>query len=322
MKPKRTRLFSALTLSGGLMFTLLWLLGAGLPARAMAGAELHVCSSGCAYSSVQAAVDASTDGDVIKVAAGHYTNIHQRVGITQVLYISKTVTVQGGYTADDWATPNPEVNLTTLDAHGQGRVVVIRQAGPTVAGFIITGGKGYYSGGGVYVHWGSPTIRDNQIVGNSASGDGGAVWVNGGSAQIRFNRIISNSATWAGGLRIINDANVTIADNQISENVAQISGGGIEIECCGGNTPLVARNLILSNTGGGIPPPPPACTSRTRRPGWSTTSLPATRPAMGQRLRGMAKSLIPLLRLCSTTRWSAGRRAGRPSGALRMSRPQ
>jgi len=250
MKNRSERLLAAFSLGVGLVFAVLWLLEGRVPARATAVTERRVCPSGCAYSSVQTAVDASADGDVIKVAAGTYTDIHQRAGITQVVYISKSVTIQGGYTTGNWATPDPEVSETTLDAQGRGRVVVIRQAGPTLAGFVISGGTGYYSGGGINAEFASPTIRDNLIMGNSASGDGGGVWVNGGSAQIRFNRITGNSAAWAGGLRIINDADVTIADNQVSENVASISGGGIDIDCCGSSTPLVARNLVLNNRGG------------------------------------------------------------------------
>ena len=49
-------------------------------------AELHVCSS-CSYTTIQEAVDAASQGDLIKVAEGSYTDIHQRSGITQVVYI-------------------------------------------------------------------------------------------------------------------------------------------------------------------------------------------------------------------------------------------
>ncbi len=85
-------------------------------------AELYVCPSGCTYSSVQAAVDAADPGDIIKGAQGTYTDLHVRAGITQVVYISKTVTVQGGYTAANWDTPDRAAHPTTWDAQGHGRV--------------------------------------------------------------------------------------------------------------------------------------------------------------------------------------------------------
>jgi hypothetical protein len=219
-------------------------------------AELQVCPAGCPYTSVQAAVDAAAPGSVLKVAAGTYTDLHARDGFTQVVYISKTVTLQGGYTtANGFADPpNPDANPTILDAQGKGRVIVILDAGPTIEGFTITGGYvekpgGVGSGGGIYIHSASPTIRNNWIVDNSADGDGGAIFVNHGSAQILENRIVGNTATWAGGLRIINDADVQIVGNLIEGNVAQNTGGGIDVDCCGGTTPLIARNVILNNDG-------------------------------------------------------------------------
>ncbi len=60
------------------------------------------------------------DGDIIKVAEGTYTGVSAREGITQMVYISESITIQGGYTTSDWETPEPEVNITTLDARGKG----------------------------------------------------------------------------------------------------------------------------------------------------------------------------------------------------------
>ncbi|NIU61735.1 MAG: hypothetical protein GWN66_10405, partial [Pseudomonas stutzeri] len=60
----------------------------------------------------------------------------------------------------------------------------------------------------------------------------------------------------AGGLRIINNAVSTIVGNEIVGNAAQNSGGGIDVDCCGGSTPLVAQNVVVGNIagayGGGI----------------------------------------------------------------------
>ena len=45
--------------------------------------------------------------------------------VTQVVYISKTLLVRGGYTTTDWTTSNPISYPTTLDAQGGGRVQAI-----------------------------------------------------------------------------------------------------------------------------------------------------------------------------------------------------
>jgi hypothetical protein len=205
------------------------------------------------HATVQAAVDAAAAGQVIKIAQGTYSQLNNRAGTTQVVHISKAVTLRGGYSvANGFAEPpRPDSRRTILDARSEGRVVVIDGAGPTIEGLVITGGGGYYSGGGIYSLNGSAIIRNCDIVDNVADGDGGGVFVNRGSMQVLDSRVVDNQANWAGGLRIINNANATITGNRIAGNVAQNSGGGIDIDCCGGSTPYVARNLILDNQGGG-----------------------------------------------------------------------
>ena len=77
------------------------------------------------YATVQEAVDAANPDDVIKVAAGTYSGVSTRDEVTQTVYISKNVTIRGGYTTTDWENSAPATNPTTLDAQGQGRVLFI-----------------------------------------------------------------------------------------------------------------------------------------------------------------------------------------------------
>ena len=82
----------------GVSIALLWALSIHpAPILAAPASELHVCLSGCPYASVQAAVDAASDNDVIKVAAGIYTGVSARAGMTQMVYLDKPLTIQGGY---------------------------------------------------------------------------------------------------------------------------------------------------------------------------------------------------------------------------------
>jgi hypothetical protein len=61
--------------------------------------------------------------------------------VTQVVYISKTITLRGGYTTTNWTTSDPEANPTTLDAQGQGRVFYITgDISPTIEGLRIVAG--------------------------------------------------------------------------------------------------------------------------------------------------------------------------------------
>ena len=126
------------------------------------------------YANVQDAVDAvDAPNDVVKVAAGVYADMNYYGGLAQVVYISKSLTIRGGYTTTNWTTPDPVANPTTLDARGLGRVLVITGTiTPTVEGLRITGGNarglgggpsGWDAGGGVYVYcllYTSPSPRD------------------------------------------------------------------------------------------------------------------------------------------------------------------
>ena len=101
------------------------------------------------YATVQQAVDAANPFDSIKVASGNYTDISIRPRddytttgvVTQVVYLSKTLTILGGYTPDNWNTPDPESNVSKLDAQGEGRVFYITgEINPKIEGLHITGG--------------------------------------------------------------------------------------------------------------------------------------------------------------------------------------
>ena len=110
-------------------------------------------NDGPIFSSVQAAVDAgSQPTDVIKVAGTcsqlfarpappGYDNPPPNGLITQVLYIIRTVTVQGGYSTTNWVTADTEANPTTIDARGAGRaLVLVGDQSSIIEGLHLTGG--------------------------------------------------------------------------------------------------------------------------------------------------------------------------------------
>src|SRR6185295_13246854 len=97
-----------LTVSLGLALigsaVLLFLLSAPvrMPSALAAPGEFRVCNTTPGYSpTIQSAVDAAQSGDIIKVAAGVYTE-SKFYGGDYNLYISKTVHLYGGYTCADW----------------------------------------------------------------------------------------------------------------------------------------------------------------------------------------------------------------------------
>lgn len=231
-------------------------------------AELRVCSSGCSYSSVQEAVSAAHSGDVIKVAAGTYTDVTrislEGTYITQAVCLRMDtvpiITIRGGYTTINWDDSDPVANPTTLDAGGQGRVFFVQEGVvATIEGLQITGGnarKGDANetreiGGGVYAASAAVTLRNNHVSGNVAN-KGGGVYLGKNSGEFSGNTVTGNTADYGGGL-FLDEPTADFSHNTISTNTATFDGGGLLL--LQGNDVTFNGNIIIANTatdGGGI----------------------------------------------------------------------
>jgi len=270
---KRNQCLVALALGLGLALGLLWLLGSQNSVALADPGILYVAPGGdCGgatpcYATVQAAVDAANPGDEIRVAAGIYSGVSARAGVTQTVYISKTVTIRGGYTTANWATPNPAANLTTLDAQGLGRVLYITgDINPTMEGLRITGGDaaglggdpwGNDAGGGVYVYEATANISNCVVYSNTAStassGSGGGLFLRGSDATLSGNTVVSNTASTAsyanGGGLFLWGSDATLSSNTVQGNAASTAGWGY-----GGGLYLLnsdatlSGNTVVSNT--------------------------------------------------------------------------
>ncbi|MCL4298614.1 MAG: DUF11 domain-containing protein [Anaerolineae bacterium] len=267
MKPLLFKIISALLLGLSLTLTLLGLM-IYLDSKAVFAAGPHHVAPNCAgvpapcYTSVQAAVDAAAPGDVIMVAAGTYIDVHQRVDygipVTQVVFISKSVTIRGGYTTAFAEPPDPQANPTTLDAQGQGRVFYITGSiTPTIEGLRITGGSvsDWEYGGGIYVESAAATIRNNYIFNNKADDGsdpdftwdfGGGVFLGAGHSTLISNVITGNWASYGGGGLMLIGSQATFSRNIISSNRAGCGGGGFGAIYSPGL--LLDSNIITGNT--------------------------------------------------------------------------
>jgi len=271
------RLIGAIASGLGLSLALLWLLN-GPPATFADPGTRYVATTGnddsndCTNISgpcrtVQYAVDQAAVGDTILVASGVYTGVHVRSRppgyealvalktITQVVYISKTIMIQGGYTSDFASPPDPVANLTTLDAEGKGRVMVIAgYISPTIEGLRITRGNAAKlqgeggavdAGGGIYIISATAAISHNQIFSNTAY-SGGGLYLLYSPATLDGNAIISNTggSGGGGGLKLIYSYNATLKGNRIATNTAP-SAGGLFLNYSDGAT--LDGNTFVSN---------------------------------------------------------------------------
>jgi parallel beta-helix repeat protein len=275
----------ALALAG--VMGLLWLLGGST--TSVHADSPHYVALDCTgipppcHTTIQEAVDAASPGDVILVASGIYTGVQGRPApggypnppasgtITQVVYISKTATIQGGYTTTNWTTPYPITQPTTLDAQGQGRGLLVagdpstssgQAISPIIEGLHIMGGDaaglggglwGQDDGGGVYVITATATISSNWVFSNTADRCGGGLFLKYSDATLSGNIVISNTAEFGGGL-LLEGSDATLSGNTVTLNDAVYEGGGLILA---DSAAMLISNTVTSNTanlgcGGGL----------------------------------------------------------------------
>ncbi len=266
-KCRSLRILLILGLAGSLL--VLWFISSGAHALAAFTDELLVCPSGCAYTSIQTAVDAATEGNIIKVVQGTYTGIHQRSGVTQVVYIDTSVTIRGGYASmENFANPpEPWIYPTVIDAQDLGRVIYVAQ-GITVTleglhlvngnGTDLGGGGGLYpdAGGGIYTDR-ATTIISDCLIANNRSPIAGGGYTNRGTLMMHHSVITANTAMSGngGGIYIYGPVVAQFSHNTVASNTAGFNGGGLYI-AYGYSDTVFSENTIVSNTanadGGGI----------------------------------------------------------------------
>lgn len=190
-----------------------------------------VCLSGCAFSTVQAAVDAASALSTIRVCAGTF---HEN------LSISKEVTVIGRGSGEDG---------TVISGSGSGPTMAIQGAvSPAFVRLRVTGGTG--DGAGVNCSNGA-SFRMNRcsINANAAGGggSGGGVYHAGSSATLTKCTISGNTARYGGGITVVSGAAMTLHGCTIQDNQTPIGDGGAIYNW--GTLTVDEDTVITGNTG-------------------------------------------------------------------------
>ncbi|RLT41865.1 MAG: hypothetical protein DWI57_06355, partial [Chloroflexi bacterium] len=214
--------------------------------------------------SIQAALDAATEGDLIKLDAGTYSTITERNGHRTVAYVEKTVTIQGGYCSTDvpggvpisgivdcdWEHPFPDKYPAILNPGGAGRAMtIVGKATPEIFEIHLTGGDAEW-GGGLFVLTSTAIISRVQIYANNAI-SGGGVFMQGAAALLWDTSVTTNTAEEGGGVYLFQKAAATILSDTIAANTADY-GAGVYVYASDAQvfSNTIQANVAISGGGG------------------------------------------------------------------------
>lgn len=185
------------------------------------------------FTSVQAAINTAVPHSEIRVAGGVYTDVQGINGRYQIAYIDKSLGLHGGYAIPFDDPPDPAQHITTLDAGGWGRVLLVEgDIDVAISGLHLTGGAARVagingSGGGVYVTGATILLQDNVIADNwfsdAQTGYGGGVYLLEADATLRHNHIRHNvgyGSDQVGGGVAARHSTLTLQNNVIVSNTA------------------------------------------------------------------------------------------------------
>ncbi|MBN1876700.1 MAG: right-handed parallel beta-helix repeat-containing protein [Anaerolineae bacterium] len=240
------------------------------------------------YDSIQDAVDAAQPGDEVHIASGTYTGVNQYGGLRQLVYISKTITLRGGYSAEDWEQTLVLSVPTILNAEQDGRGIyitgeitttienlnIINSSASGMAGSPRFGnadaGGGIYAisatvgvnrvwlqnntavvGAGAYFENADLNLRDSAVISNMGVRLGGGIFVEGGNSLFTDNEIAGNGSDYGGGVAVYDGYSDEFLGNHIHSNQGDVQGGGILLSSTNGK--LVRNNISnnFSGSGGG-----------------------------------------------------------------------
>jgi len=199
------------------------------------------------YLTIQAAIDASINGDEVVVANGTYTGTGNR----DIDLLGKAITVRSKY--------GPENCI--IDCQGsignEHRGFYFHSGETSSAvldGFTIKNGY-KHPGAGIYCSGSSPIIKNCEMTGNTAewlNGIGGGCFFSNSFAEIidcriNFNFAIGTSPWsgngWGGGIGIQTNSNIVISNSQIMNNYATSASGGVGVH----SSSLSVVNSVISN---------------------------------------------------------------------------
>jgi predicted outer membrane repeat protein len=186
------------------------------------------------YSSVADAITAASDGDVIQIGAGTFSE-------GNINTMGKAITIQGSVNSDGSLASTIDTQQETSSV-----IRIDNDEGPdtVIQNLILTGGAPN-RGGGIFCGVGtSPTITGCLITGNVAASFGGGIQCSHSGATITKCIIKNNSAPSGGGISCKGSPSPSIAYCTIMRNTAD-TGSGVYSD---NSDPVMTGSTICQNT--------------------------------------------------------------------------
>ena len=200
---------------------------------------ITVCASGCDYASINAAIGAANDGDVIQLAAETYFEGEQ------IDPLGKAITLRG--VLDKAGEP-----ASVLDGAGKHRVLICRndETGSTVfENLLIQNGSGVI-GAGMYNESSSPTLTDCTFSGNSSEMYGAGMYNYLSRPTLSNCAFTNNSSDFGGGM--LNWASSPSVDHCTFAGNRSNNQSGAGMLNYDSSLPTISSSLFCGNVGGDI----------------------------------------------------------------------
>jgi|GEM_PF-1175564 len=220
-----------------------------------------VCRAGCGYTSIQAAISASGNGDTVRVSDGIYNeNINFQGRAVRVESLNgPAVTVIDGQGLDT------VVRLITGEGSGSvlsgftvrnglavfGGGVYLDGTSPVIENCRIENNEALSSGGGLYIANGAmPLLSGSYVVGNHASISGGGIYCGTGSSPVlKLSELAANWTEAHGGGIQCEGGSINVSESRLTGNLADLAGGAIAAS--GGSVLLLDRTTVTGSSSGG-----------------------------------------------------------------------
>lgn len=228
---------------------------------------IHTVGAGgtCDFATIQAAINAADDDDIIAIARDQVYN-NQQLFVT-----NKSLEFRGGF--DDCGDGSPGALDTLVNGNGSASVFSItsNEVDPAEVSFanIAIWGGGGSDGGGLHISGNvEVVVAAGSVSNNDVSGSGGGIFLSGADASVVIgdnaiigstSAVLVNSAVSGGGI-FCENGKVQFESVDLVGNTAQV-GAGIYGESCtisniapqgGGDRPVRIRDNEATGFGGGM----------------------------------------------------------------------